>query len=238
MPVRLVASLRHQPLGVLALVVTLALSTGAGVGYAAGTGITGHDVRNGTLTGADLARHSVKGSKLQPHSVTRKAIRNGSLTGASVKARSLRSSDLAVGTRLPPLLTGRVGPRTVQASDLAIQPEQTLTVLDQAFDVPAQGFYEVLVHPAGTIAHADACQQPNGTTVPFNVSLNTQVDGANLGTAGSGYPFDATLVLSGTVWLDAGTHHVSSTVQTVACKGTYPATDYVTLSEAVNVVPD
>jgi hypothetical protein len=235
---RLVRSLRQQPVGVVALVVALALSTGVGVGYAAGAGITGQDVRNGSLTGADLRRHSVGGSKLRPHSVTRSAIKNGSLTGFSVKSGSLRSSNLAVGTRLPPLLSARVAPHTVQAADLAIQPQQTLTVLDKAFEVPATGFYEILVHPAGTIAHDDECQQPNGTTVPFNVSLNTQLDGVAVGTAGSGYPLADTLVLSGKVWLSTGTHHVSSTVQTAACRGTYPATDYITLSEAVSVTPN
>ena len=61
----------------------------AGTSYAAVT-VTGSNVRNGTLTGADLKNESVKGSDID----------NGSLTGSNLKSRLGTSTDVADGSLL------------------------------------------------------------------------------------------------------------------------------------------
>ena len=61
----------------------------AGTSYAAVT-ISGSNIRNGTLTGADLKDESVKGSDID----------NGSLTGSDLKTASVTSTDVADGSLL------------------------------------------------------------------------------------------------------------------------------------------
>jgi hypothetical protein len=97
---------RYAPVAAtLALVVSLA-------GSAAATSIaliTGHDVKNGSLSGADLADNSVGGKKLKARSVTAKYLRRDSVTNRKVKDGTLTLDDLS-GDTIAALKVGEQGP--------------------------------------------------------------------------------------------------------------------------------
>jgi hypothetical protein len=60
--------------------------------------ITGHQVKDGSLSGADLADHSVPAKKLKGRSLTARYLRLGSLTNREVRDGSLTLADLSRGT--------------------------------------------------------------------------------------------------------------------------------------------
>jgi hypothetical protein len=86
---------------------TIALFIALGGSSYAAASLTGADVRNGTVTGADLRSESVKGRDVD----------NGSLTGSDLKPGSVTTSDLDDGSLLGAdfkagqLAAGPVGPQ-------------------------------------------------------------------------------------------------------------------------------
>jgi hypothetical protein len=79
--------------------------------------ITGRDVKNRSLTGADVADHSVGARKLKLRSLTGKYLRGGGLTGREVGDRTLTLKDLSKSTIAA--LTGEAGPGQAGAQGAA-----------------------------------------------------------------------------------------------------------------------
>jgi len=78
--------------------------------------VTGRQVKDGTLSGADLADNSIGAKKLKPRSLTAKQLAPGSVTSREVRNRSLQVVDLSAavltalrGARGNPGPTGAMG---------------------------------------------------------------------------------------------------------------------------------
>lgn len=87
----------------LALMIAL-----GGTGYAA-VSITGRDIRNGTIRGADIANGTITSSKIRNRSIRGSDIAAGTISSTNVRDASLEGRDFKAG-QLPGAVTGPAGP--------------------------------------------------------------------------------------------------------------------------------
>jgi uncharacterized protein YjbI with pentapeptide repeats len=69
------------------------LAVSGATAFAASTLLTGADIRDGSITGADVRNHTLSAQKLRRGSVTGAVVRNQSLTGSDLKDGSVRAAD-------------------------------------------------------------------------------------------------------------------------------------------------
>jgi hypothetical protein len=87
--------------------------------------ITGRDVKDGSLTGRDLANRSVNANKLKRHSLTGRQVEKGSLSGADLANRSVDANKLRARSltgeylRLGSLTNREIRNGTLTMSDLS-----------------------------------------------------------------------------------------------------------------------
>jgi hypothetical protein len=86
---------------------TIALFIALGGSSYAAASLTGSDVRNGTVTGADLRSESVKGRDVDNGTLTGSDLKTGSVTASDLDDGSLLGADFKAGQ----LAAGPVGPQ-------------------------------------------------------------------------------------------------------------------------------
>ena len=138
--------------------------------------ITGRDVKDGSLTGRDLAARSVNAAKLKRHSLTGREVKQGSLPGADLAnhsvaagklvARSLTSRYLRLGS-----VTGReIRNGTVTTSDLS---QRTRAALKGATGPEGPAGPTGAAGPAGTAIHLAGYTNKDPQTLPGDSAFHS-----------------------------------------------------------------
>ena len=106
---------------------TIALFAALGGTSYAAIAITGSDIRNGTLTGADLKNESVKGKDIDDGTLTGRDVRTGSIGTSDIDDGSLLAGDFKAG-ELPSGPAGPAGPQGPGGMSDAVVRRADLTV--------------------------------------------------------------------------------------------------------------
>jgi hypothetical protein len=218
----MVRSNRSTVLAVLALFVALGgTATAASV-----TLITGREVKDGSLSGADLADRSVGARKLARHSLSGNHVRLGSLTTREVKDGTLKLEDLSSTARAALTggagATGATGPAGPAGSQGPAGPQGTAGSQGPAGPAGAAG---TGIKLAG-YAHAAAQTLPGDSAFHAAWSMNFTAAAdqrfivtGSIGNANAACPIDQQVTLDGTpdpsvfngglLQLPAGSHTLS-----------------------------
>jgi hypothetical protein len=115
------------------VIATIALFAAlGGTSYAALT-VSGKNIRNGTVTSADLKNESIESRDVDNGSLTGSDLKTGSVTGSDVDDGSLRAADFKSG-ELP---AGPAGPQGPPGATTVVTRRAEATVPDDEFEVRA-----------------------------------------------------------------------------------------------------
>ncbi|HEY4277394.1 MAG TPA: hypothetical protein VGM91_04180 [Conexibacter sp.] len=136
---------------------------------AAGSAITGSDVKNSSLTGSDVKNSSLTGDD----------VKNASLTGSDIKDKSLKPDDFSGSVQGPPGLQGPAGPSGAQGP--SGMQNATEVVGNTAF-LPDGGVASSTAQcPPGMIVLGGGWDGVNAPPVAATVSYNKPYGGTSWG---------------------------------------------------------